>query len=95
MIEVDQHHHPSLGGHAGQGDEPHRHRDRKIEAEPPKQPQPPTSEKGSESITIRVSVKAQKFKYSSRKMISSVTGTTTFSRAAALSKYSYCPLQVT
>ena len=56
---------------------------------------PPTSANGSDSITIIVSVIERKFRYSSRKMISSVTGTTIFSRAVARSRYSYWPLHIT
>jgi hypothetical protein len=56
---------------------------------------PPTSANGSESMTIIVSVTERKFRYSSRKMISSVAGTTTFSRAIDRSRYSYWPLQTT
>src|SRR6266704_3108697 len=43
---------------------------------------PPTSANGSESMTIIVSANERKLRYSSRKMISSVTGTTIFRRAA-------------
>ena len=49
---------------------------------------PPTSANGSDSITIMVSAIERKFRYSSRKMISSVTGMTIFSRAVARSRYS-------
>jgi hypothetical protein len=45
---------------------------------------PPTSENGSDSMTINVSGIARKFRYSRRKMINSVTGTTTFRRHRAL-----------
>ncbi len=56
---------------------------------------PPTRAKGSESMTIIVSVMVRKLRYNSRKMIRSVTGTTIFRRAAARSRYSYWPLHIT
>ncbi|CKZ33291.1 Uncharacterised protein [Mycobacterium tuberculosis] len=42
-----------------------------------------------------VSVMERKLRYSSMKMMSSVTGTTIFRRAVARSRYSYWPLQTT
>ena len=54
---------------------------------------PPTSAKGSESMTMRLSTTLRKLKNRSRKMIPRVSGTTSFSLSAALSIYSYCPLQ--
>ena len=49
---------------------------------------PPASANGTDSMTIKVSVTRRKFKYSSRKMTKTVTGTTIFSRALARSMYS-------
>ena len=57
---------------------------------------PPTKANGRESMTIKVSVMDLKFRYSSRKMIvSRVTGTTIFRRAAARRPVSNWPLQIT
>jgi hypothetical protein len=56
---------------------------------------PPISANGSDNMTIRVSVIDRKLRYSSRKMISTVTGITIFSRAVARSRYSYWPLHIT
>ena len=56
---------------------------------------PPTRAKGTESITISVSVMRRKFRNNSRKMVSSVTGMTTFIFSIARSMYSNWPLQVT
>ena len=40
MIEIDQHDDPGLRRHAGQRDEPDRHRDRPVVAEQPDEPDP-------------------------------------------------------
>ena len=56
---------------------------------------PPTSAKGSDNITISVSVRRPKFRNSSRKMIIRVTGTTILSLAVARSRYSNWPLHCT
>ena len=45
-------------------------------------------------MTISVSVRRRKFKYSSKKMISRVMGTTIFIFSMARSMDSNCPLQV-
>ena len=56
---------------------------------------PPTNEKGTESMMIRVSVTRRKFRYNSTKTMRIVNGTTTSRRALARSKYSNWPLHVT
>ena len=55
---------------------------------------PPTSANGSASMTMSDSVTLPKFRYSSSRMIPSVTGTTSRSFCPTRCMAPYCPLQV-
>ena len=55
LVQVDEHHYPRFRRDPGQRDEPNGYRDRPVVVESPQNQMPPTSAKGSDSRTMRVS----------------------------------------
>ena len=62
VVEIDQHHDAGFGGDARKRDEADRDGDGHIEASSHISQTPPTSAKGSDSMTISVSVRRRKFR---------------------------------
>lgn len=76
VIQIDQHNDARFRGHAGQRNEADRSRDRSVVAEWRHEQQTAHQRKGSESVTISVSVLLWKLKWSSNRIRKSVAGTT-------------------